>query len=66
MLETPANPQGTPLEVFDGIRNGSLADRAQFFKDLSTPFYGSNRPGAKVSDGVRDFFVMQSFRSRLV
>jgi non-heme chloroperoxidase len=60
MLETPANPQGTPLEVFDGIRNGIVADRAQFFKDLSAPFYGANRPGAKVSDGLRDFFVMQS------
>jgi non-heme chloroperoxidase len=59
MLKTPANPGGLPMEVFDGIRNGVLADRSQFFKDLSAPFYGYNRPGAKVSEGVRDSFWMQ-------
>jgi non-heme chloroperoxidase len=59
MLKTPANPGGLPLEVFDGIRDGVAADRSQFFKDLTMPFYGYNRPGAKVSDGVRDSFWMQ-------
>src|SRR5664279_307448 len=50
MLKTEANPGGLPIEVFDGIRTGVLADRSQFFKDLTLPFYGYNRPGAKVSD----------------
>ena len=59
MLKTPANPGGLPLEVFDQIRNGVLADRSQFFMDLSLPFYGYNRPGAKVSDGVREQFRLQ-------
>jgi non-heme chloroperoxidase len=60
MLKTPANPAGTPLEAFDQIRAGVLADRSQFFKDLSMPFYGYNRPGAKVSGGVRTSFWLQS------
>jgi len=51
MLRTEANPIGLPKEVFDGIRTGVLADRSQFFKDLTEPFYGANRPGAKVSQG---------------
>ena len=51
MLKTAANPGGLPLEVFDGIRQGVAADRSQFFKDLTTPFFGANRPGAKVSPG---------------
>ena len=59
MLKTAANPGGLPIEVFDGIRNGVLADRSQFFKDLSEPFYGANRPGAKVSQGLRDSFWLQ-------
>jgi len=59
MLKTPANPGGLPIEVFDGIRAAVLADRSQFFKDLSLPFYGFNRPGAKVSEGVRDMFWLQ-------
>jgi non-heme chloroperoxidase len=59
MLKSPANPLGTPLEVFDGIRAGVAADRPQYFKDLSGPFYGANRPGANVSEGLRDFFVTQ-------
>ena len=59
MLKTPANPGGLPIEVFDGIRAGVAADRSQFFKDLSMPFYGYNRAGAKVSEGVRDSFWMQ-------
>jgi non-heme chloroperoxidase len=59
MLKTPANPGGLPLETFDQIRAGVLADRSQFFKDLSAPFYGANRPGAKVSQGLRDSFWLQ-------
>ena len=59
MLKTPANPGGLPIATFDGIRAGVLADRSQFFKDLSAPFYGANRPGAKVSQGLRDSFWLQ-------
>jgi non-heme chloroperoxidase len=56
MLKTPANPVGLPMAVFDDIRASLLADRSQFYKDLSAPFYGANRPGSKVSQGVRDAF----------
>ena len=59
MLKTSANPSGTPIQAFDQIRAGVLADRSQFFKDLSEPFYGFNRPGAKVSQGLRDSFWLQ-------
>ncbi len=59
MLKTPANPGGTPIEVFDQQRAAVLADRSQFWKDLSAPFYGANRPGAKVSQGLRDSFWLQ-------
>jgi non-heme chloroperoxidase len=59
MLKTAANLGGTPMEVFDGIRAGVIADRSQFFKDLTMPFYGYNRPGAKISDGVRNSFWLQ-------
>lgn len=59
MLKTPGNPAGLPMDVFDGIRAGVMADRSQFFKDLTTLFYGANRPGAKVSQGLRDAFWMQ-------
>jgi len=59
MLKTPGNPGGLPLEVFDGIRAGVQKDRSQFFKDLTMPFYGYNRPGAKVSEGVREAFWRQ-------
>jgi non-heme chloroperoxidase len=59
MLKTPANPEGTPIEVFDQLRASVAADRSQFFKDLSAPFYGANRPGSKVSQGVRDTFWLQ-------
>jgi non-heme chloroperoxidase len=59
MLKTPANPEGTPIEVFNQLRAQVQADRSQFFKDLSLPFYGYNRPGAKVSDGVRESFWLQ-------
>jgi non-heme chloroperoxidase len=60
MLKTAANPGGLPIEVFDQIRAGVLADRSQFWKDLSLPFYGYNRAGAKVSEGVRESFWLQS------
>ena len=57
MLKTPANPGGVPIEVFDGIRAGVAGDRAQFYRDLGDgPFFGANRPGAKVSQGVKDAF----------
>ena len=59
MVKTPANPGGTPLEAFDQIRANVLADRSQFWKDLSMPFYGYNRAGAKVSEGVRESFWLQ-------
>lgn len=56
MLKTAANPGGLPIEVFDQLRAGLAADRSQFYEDLSAPFYGANRPGSKVSQGVRDMF----------
>jgi len=59
MLKTEANPGGLPMEAFDQIRAGVLADRSQFFKDLSTPFYGANRTGSRVSQGLRDSFWLQ-------
>jgi non-heme chloroperoxidase len=59
MLKTPANPAGLPIEVFDQLRTAVHADRSQFWKDLSLPFYGYNRPGAKVSEGVRESFWLQ-------
>jgi non-heme chloroperoxidase len=59
MLKTPANPGGLSIDVFDGLRASVLADRSQFFKDLTMPFYGYNRPGAKVSEGVRNSFWLQ-------
>ncbi|HTU35447.1 MAG TPA: alpha/beta hydrolase [Candidatus Acidoferrum sp.] len=59
MLKTRANPGGLPMEAFDQIRAGVQSDRSQFFKDLSVPFYGANRPGSKVSQGLRDSFWMQ-------
>ncbi len=54
MLKSEKNPGGTPMEVFDGIRDGTGNHRAQFYQDLTLPFYGFNRPGAKVSQGIRD------------
>jgi non-heme chloroperoxidase len=62
MLKTPNNPDGTPMEVFDGIREGLLADRSQFYEDLSAMFYGANRDGSQVSQGVRDMFWMWSMQ----
>ena len=59
MVKTAANPGGLPLSVFDGLRASVVADRSQFWKDLSMPFYSYNRPGAKISEGVRDSFWLQ-------
>ena len=59
MLKTQANPGGLPMETFDQIRAAVRADRSQFFKDLSAPFYGANRDAAKVSQGLRDSFWFQ-------
>lgn len=59
MLKTEKNPGGLPIAVFDEIRAGVLTDRAQYFKDLSLPFYGFNRPGARISEGLRDSFWLQ-------
>ena len=63
MLKTASNPGGLPMETFDGIRAAVLADRSQFFKDLTMPFYGFNRPGAKVSQGLRDSFWLQGMQA---
>ena len=65
MLKTAANPGGLPIDVFDGIRKGVTDDRSQFFKDLAVPFYGANRDGAKVSQGLRDFFWLQGMMGGL-
>jgi non-heme chloroperoxidase len=60
MLKSEKNPGGLPIEAFDQLRTAVHADRSQFFKDLSMPFYGYNKPGAKISEGVRESFWMQS------
>ncbi len=59
LLKTDANPGGLPLEVFDGLRTAMQTDRAQFYKDFATPFYGTNRDGSTVSQGLRDSFWLQ-------
>ncbi len=59
MLKTDDNPLGTPIKAFDDLRTMVVKDRSQFWKDLSMPFYGYNRPGAKTSDGVRESFWLQ-------
>jgi non-heme chloroperoxidase len=63
MLKTAANPGGLPIEVFDGIRAGLIADRSQYYRELAAPFYGANRPGSKVSQGVKDAFWMWSMQA---
>src|SRR6202043_1545 len=65
MVKTPTNPGGLPIEVFDQIRASVVADRSQFFKDLSLPFYGYNRSGAKTSQGVRDSFWLQGMQASI-
>jgi non-heme chloroperoxidase len=63
MLQTANNPEGTPLKAFDDIRTGLAADRAQYYKDLSMPFFGANRPGAKVSQGILDAFWLECMQA---
>ena len=65
MLKTPANPEGLPLEVFDAIRAGVFNDRAQYYRNLAVQFYGANRPGANVSQGILDQFWLWSMQSGL-
>lgn len=65
MLKTAANPEGLPIEVFDSLRAGLISDRAQFYKDLAIMFYGANRPGAKVSQGLLDQFWLWSMQAGL-
>lgn len=62
MVKTDFNPNGVPIEVFDGIREGVRTNRADFFKELTMAFYGYNRPGAKISEGVRESFVAQGMQ----
>ena len=66
MLKTSGNPGGLPVSVFDELRAGVVADRSQFMKDLSMPFYGYNKPGAKISQGVRDSFWLQSMDASVI
>jgi non-heme chloroperoxidase len=63
MLKTATNPGGLPIEAFNAMRAGVLADRSQFFRDLTIPFYGANRPDAKVSQGLRDSFWLQGMQA---
>lgn len=65
MMASPNNPDGVPMSVFDGIRDGVRNDRAQFFLDLTMPFFGFNRPGAKVSEGMRQSFLIQGLQCSL-
>jgi non-heme chloroperoxidase len=65
MLKSAANPEGLPMEVFDSMRNSLTKDRSQFYKDLATQFYGANRPGAKVSQGILDQFWLWSMQAGL-
>jgi non-heme chloroperoxidase len=65
MLKTPANPDGLPIEVFDDIRAGVAGDRSQYYRDLSGPFYGANRPGSKVSQGIQEAFWLLSMQAGL-
>ncbi len=62
MVQSPTNPDGLPMAVFDGIRAGVKADRAQFFRDLTIPFFGYNRDGAKISEGMRETFWLQGMQ----
>jgi non-heme chloroperoxidase len=65
MLKSAANPEGLPMEVFDSMRSSLTKDRSQFYKDLATQFYGANRPGAKVSQGILDQFWLWSMQAGL-
>jgi non-heme chloroperoxidase len=65
MLKTEGNPGGLPIEAFDAIRTGVATDRSQYYRELAEPFYGANRPGAKVSQGIKDAFWLQSMQAGL-
>lgn len=65
LVKSPANPEGLPIELFDGLRSGLANDRAQFYKEFAVPFYGANRPGAKVSQGLLDQFWLWSMQGGL-
>jgi len=65
MVQSAANPEGLPIEVFDEMRNSLFKDRSQFYKDLAVMFYGANRPGAKVSQGTLDQFWLWSMQAGL-
>ncbi|MFO1018073.1 MAG: alpha/beta hydrolase [Hyphomonadaceae bacterium] len=65
MLKSPTNPEGTPIEVFDGIRKGTRDNRSQFYYDLTMPFYGYNRAGAKIVEGVREQFWLAGLQGGL-
>jgi len=65
LLKTSANPEGVPIEVFDGLRTGLVKDRSQFYKEFAGPFYGANRPGAKISQGLLDQFWTWSMQAGL-
>ena len=65
MVRTPVNPEGLPIEVFDGLRASLTKDRSQFYKELAVQFYGANRPGAKVSQGLLDQFWLWSMQAGL-
>ncbi len=65
LVKSPANPEGLPIELFDGLRTGLANDRAQFYKEFAVPFYGANRPGAKVSQGLLDQFWRWSMQGGL-
>src|SRR5262249_24490604 len=65
MVKSAANPEGLPIEVFDGLRNGLTKDRSQFYKEFALMFYGANRPGATVSQGTLDQFWLQSMQGGL-
>jgi len=66
MLKSPSNPEGLPMEVFDKMRTAIFADRSQFYKDTAIPFYGANRPGAKVSPGILEQFWLWSMQAGLI
>jgi non-heme chloroperoxidase len=65
LLKSPANPEGLPLDLFDGLRTAMASDRAQFYKEFAVPFYGANRPGAKVSPGLLEQFFLWSMQGGL-
>jgi non-heme chloroperoxidase len=65
MLRTPGNPDALPISVFDGMRDAMVGDRSQFFRDIAIPFFGANRDGSKVSEGMRDAFWLRGMRGGL-